>query len=143
MVVRSLKNTVLCFFCLFLFLGTNAGQTLVIEMDKDTISLEETIKVKYQIDDACDASELKFPDFLVVSGPNVSRSISIINGKRTRESSYTVILTPINEGTFTLPTSLCGTELVQPVQIVVRANYESKQTKDEKVRKKRKIKKIR
>lgn len=129
---------------LFLAFGVSQAiaQTLLIEMNKDTISLEETIQVKYVIDDACDASELKFPDFLVVSGPSVSRSISFVNGKRSAESSYTVILTPIQEGTFVLPSTLCGAKVEKPVEIVVKSGYESKELLDAKVRKKRKIKKI-
>lgn len=118
------------------------AQTLNIEMNKDTVSLEESIQVKYTIDDACDASELKFDNFLVVSGPSVSRSISIINGKRTAESSYTVILTPIDEGTYTLPDELCGVKMERPIKIVVIAGYESKESIDQRIRKTRKIKKI-
>ena len=111
-------------------------------MDKDTISLEETISITYKVNESCNASELKFDDFLVVSGPNVSRSISIVNGKKTAESSYSVLLTPINQGTFTLPTSLCGVTVEKPVIVVVIANYESKETVDQRIKASRKIKKI-
>ena len=123
-------------------IGKLHAQTLSIEMNKDTLSLDETIQVTYKINDACDASELQFKDFLVVSGPSVSRSISIVNGKRTAESSYSVILTPIEEGVFELPSSLCGTNIERPVKIVVIAGYESKQTIDERIRSTKKMKKI-
>lgn len=137
-----MKYSILTALFFMLGLQYTFAQQLTIEMNKDTISLEETIQVKYVIDDACDASELKFPEFLVVSGPNVSRSISYVNGKRSAESSYTVVLTPIEEGTYQLPDSLCGVKLEKPVQIVVKSGYESKESLDARVRKKRKIKKI-
>lgn len=133
----SLVCVVLC-FCMF----EGQSQSLTIEMNKDTISLEETIQVQYRVDKSCNASDLKFDDFLVVSGPSISRSVSIVNGKRTAESSFSVLLTPIEEGVYDLPQELCGARLDQPVKIVVIAGYESREAKDARIQSKRKIKKI-
>lgn len=118
------------------------AQSLTIEMDKDTISLEETVQLQYRVDKSCNGNDLKFDNFLVVSGPSISRSISIVNGKRTAESSFSVIITPIEEGVYELPQELCGARLDQPVKIVVIAGYESNEVKERRIRSKRKIKKI-
>lgn len=134
------KLLVCVIFCLWMS-GSNA-QSLTIEMNKDTISLEETVQLQYRVDKSCKGNDLKFDNFLVVSGPSISRSISIVNGKRTAESSFSVIITPIEEGVYELPQELCGARLDQPVKIVVIAGYESNEAKERRIRSKRKIKKI-
>jgi len=127
------------FVCTF---STLQAQTLTIEMDKDTISMEEQIQVIYKIDKSCRGSELKFKDLIVVAGPFTSKSVSIVNGKRTSESTFTFILTAMKEGTFQLPTELCGAKLTTPVEIVAIQGYESQISKDQRIRKARKIRKI-
>jgi len=130
--------------CVIFCLSVTAGysQSLTIEMNKDTISLEETVQLQYRVNKSCNGNDLKFDNFLVVSGPSISRSISIVNGKRTAESSFSVIITPIEEGVYELPQELCGARLDQPVKIVVIAGYESNEAKERRIRSKRKIKKI-
>lgn len=127
------------------FFILNSGvfaQTLTIEVEKDTISMEEQIQVKYTLDKSCKGSELQFKDLIVVAGPYTSKSVSIVNGKKTAESSFTFILTAMKEGTFELPSELCGTKLAKPMKIVAIAGYESHISKDERIRKARKIRKI-
>ena len=135
-----IKLLVCVIFCLSVTGGYS--QSLTIEMNKDTISLEEKVQLQYRVDKSCKGNDLKFDNFLVVSGPSISRSISIVNGKRTAESSFSVIITPIEEGVYELPQELCGARLDQPVKIVVIAGYESNEAKERRIRSKRKIKKI-
>ncbi|BBB32289.1 aerotolerance-related exported protein BatD [Thermotomaculum hydrothermale] len=48
-------------------------------------------------------SSLNFPGFTIVSGPNRSHSISIVNGSMSKKDSLSFVLAPEREGKFTIP----------------------------------------
>ena len=118
------------------------AQDLTIEIERDTINVESKFSVKYSVNESCNARDLKFDNFIVVAGPSISRSISIVNGKRSAETTASYILTPMQEGTFELPSQMCDAKMNKPVKIVALKNYESKEDTDKRIREKRKIKKI-
>lgn len=118
------------------------AQELRIEMDKDTISLEENVKVRYSTNKDCMLNALVFDDFLTVSGPYLSKSLSIINGERTEKVVYEILLTAKDEGVFVLPQEVCGIKAKKPKRIVVKKAYISQEAKQEKIKRTRKLKKI-
>jgi len=136
-----MRKGILLYFLMSLAV-TAFAQDLTIEIERDTINVESKFTVKYTVNESCNASGLKFDNFIVVAGPSVSRSISIVNGKRSAETSATYILTPVEEGTFELPAQMCDAKMTKPVKIVALKGYESKEDTDKRIRTKRKIKKI-
>lgn len=129
--------------CLAMWAGIySMAQDLTIEIERDTINVEAKFSVKYSVNESCDASGMKFENFIVVAGPSISRSISIVNGKRSAETTASYILTPMEEGTFELPSQMCDAKMNKPVKIVALKGYESREDADKRVRAKRKIKKI-
>lgn len=66
------------------------------------------------------------PDFMVVSGPNTSTSISMMNGQTSRSMTYTYILEPIGEGNFFIGPASVETEEgyleTSPIEIMVVPN---------------------
>ncbi len=134
------KHITLCM--LFLSALIAYGQELTIEVERDTINLESDFLVSYTINESCNPTDLKFENFIVVSGPSVSRSISFVNGKRSAETKLRFLLTPIEEGTFELPSQMCDAKMSEPLKIVVKKGYETLEDVDKRIREKRKIKKI-
>ncbi len=119
-----------------------SAQEIKVEIERDTFSLEEQFVVKYTIDKGCSVQNLNFEHFIVVAGPSTSRSLSIVNGKRTAETSMTFLVTAIEEGVFPLPSEMCGIKMKMAPSVVIIKDYETKEDTDLRIRKKRKIKKI-
>jgi predicted transcriptional regulator len=136
-----MKENILLLLCV-LCANLISAQELTIEVERDTFNLEEQFIVKYSIDESCNASNMQFESFIIVSGPSISRSISIVNGKRSAETTATYLLTAIEEGTFELPSEMCGTKMSKPLKIVVKKGYETLEDAEKRIREKRKIKKI-
>ena len=136
-----MKTAILLFLC-YLFAGTVSAQELSIEVERDTFNLEAQFVVKYSVNESCNNTNLKFDNFIIVSGPSISKSISIVNGERSAETSATYLLTPIEEGIFELPSEMCDVNMAKPMKIVIKKGYETKEDADKRIREKRKIKKI-
>jgi len=85
---------------------------------KVTFSIENAPGVQFEAPD--------FPDFYIVSGPNMSSSFSLINGVSTQSISYTYFLEPKAIGVFYIqPASIeSGGEVLEtlPIQIKVAPN---------------------
>lgn len=76
-----------------------------VSVNKDTVLMNNLVKVKYTLKQA-DLKGFETPEFAhfqVVSGPNVSTSVSIVNGDKSQESSYSFYLQPDSPGTWTIP----------------------------------------
>ena len=78
----------------------------------DEVGVNDYFELKYTVENA-DVEDIELPrtnDFVQLSGPNTSTSASVIfsNGKRTqtKTATYTYILEPKREGTFTLPAAV-------------------------------------
>jgi len=92
-----------CLFFLLVSLATATGQSLVATVDKNHLALNETVDITYSFDgNGSNFQPPSFSDFSVLSGPNTSQSMQIINGKVSQSTSYTYYLSPKKEGKFTI-----------------------------------------
>lgn len=135
-------KSIALFICLFLAAWTVQAQQLNIDISHDTIAIGSTFDITYQVDESCIPKAMEFEDFDIVSGPNVSKTMSYTNGILTAETSLSFTLKAREEGTFTLPDSLCDLKSKQEPVIVVSKDTISKGIEKTKPSKKRKIKKI-
>jgi len=74
-------------------------QSFTLEVSSDTVLMDNYIIAKFSIintDGDFEAPE--FRDWDIVSGPNTSSMFSMVNGKTTKQSSYTYYLKPKKEG---------------------------------------------
>lgn len=104
------------------------GGQFYAEISTDTVNLDSYFEVSFiieNIDGKFEAPE--FTDFQVVSGPNTSMSMSIVNNKMTRSSKYSYILKPLNVGRFFIEPAYLISEdenyETEPIEIIV--NYGS------------------
>ena len=131
------------FIILFAFFFTDLqAQSLHIIVDVDTITSEKVFEVSYVLDQSCRPDDMHFDNFDVIYGPNVSKSVSIMNGKRTAETKLTFGLQAVQEGEFILPNEMCGTVVKKAPMITVINGYETKDQRLEKIKSTRTIKKI-
>ncbi|GIV33752.1 MAG: hypothetical protein KatS3mg031_1287 [Chitinophagales bacterium] len=73
-------------------------------VNKRKVSLNGTLQVTFTLENA-DGKNFKppaFHDFTVLSGPNQSTSMQIINGNVSRSISYSYYLRPVKKGTLTI-----------------------------------------
>lgn len=80
-------------------------------VNKTTVAVGETFQITFSVN--TNASGFKgpsFTDFEIVSGPNQSTSMQIINGSVSQSLSYSYYLKPIKEGEFTLPSATITAE---------------------------------
>lgn len=149
---------------------TSYGQNIEFytNVSKDTISTEEVISVKFVIKNGNgDFQAPKILDFDLIAGPNVSSSFSFVNGESSQEMSYEYLFKPRSTGVFAIPPAVLVTDeanletqvveitIVDPDSGIVdtdsspmspyRINetpVESKLSKDEIGKKRRKFRKI-
>jgi len=105
------------------------GQAKVnVEVSADTIRPGEMVTITYTIEngegnfDAPDLSELP-----VISGPNVSTSVIIQNGKKNSSQAYSYILRPQQQGEIIIPEGSYmekgNTQTIEEVRIHVISEY--------------------
>lgn len=109
-----------------------SGQTpkLSVSVSTDTVLLGNHFELKFTIENAS-ASGFEAPDlyeFNIISGPNTSSSISIINGEVSQSASYTYYLEPTEIGVYTIkPAYLTSGDVAletPPIDIIVVPNPE-------------------
>jgi hypothetical protein len=104
---------VACFFC---WVAVAVGQDVQVRatVGSDVVDVQDQFQYTITISGAdsgdAEAPRLRFADFQVVSGPNVSTSFQWINGRTSSSKSITYILLPRREGQFTL----------EPAEITIR-----------------------
>jgi len=93
---------------LFTTLGTLlSAQSCEIYVSSDTILIGNDVLVKYTMENmGGDFSPPPFEDFKIISGPNTSSSVSIINGDRTSKTTYSYYLRPLKEGIIEIPPAI-------------------------------------
>lgn len=103
---------------------------LSVEVSSDTLLLGNYFELKYTIENA-DMSALEVPDlsaFKVLSGPNTSSSISIMNGRMTQKASLAFYLEPPDIGSYTIPPAYLTvdetTVETPPIEIIAIPNPE-------------------
>jgi len=87
-----------------LLLQFSFSQNFTVKLSENVIGLNDSFEIVFTLDGS--GSSFSPPsfseDFVVLSGPNRSNSVQIINGVRTQESTYKYILKPKKEGVFTI-----------------------------------------
>ncbi len=112
-------------------LTTISAQDIVFkqELTQDTILWGNIIQLRYSVENvAGDFEAPSFEGFHVVSGPNVSSSFSMINGRVSQSASYTYYLRPISEGIHQIDAAYLkngdSSWSTSPIEIVVLPNPE-------------------
>jgi len=128
------------FFLIFLLVNSFSFAQKVeftLSVNKDTVLMNNVVQVKYTLKQA-DINDFETPEFThfqVVSGPMVSSSISIVNGDKSQESSYSFYLRPDSPGTWTIPAVSVETDqgvfAAEAKDIVVLPNPDGIQEEDE------------
>ncbi|MGE5806357.1 MAG: BatD family protein [Ignavibacteria bacterium] len=104
MIRNSVKN--IC-ICIFLFQSILLSQSFVSSVSSNTVSPDEQFEATFSFSGR-DVNRIKnfyppdFNNFLVISGPNQSTSMQIINGAVSSKVSYSYYLQPKNIGKYTI-----------------------------------------
>jgi heme exporter protein D len=89
-------------FCVLLLIPTiSFGQSITASANRTSVGVNEQFQITYSVSGS--ASSFTPPnmgDFMVLSGPNQSTSIQMINGTFSQSVSYSYILQPKKSGTF-------------------------------------------
>ena len=83
-----------------------AQATIKVEVSSDTVRVGEVVELKYTFENG--EGQFTPPDMSglpIISGPNVSSSFMIVNGKKSSSQSYTYIFRPDAEGEIIVPKS--------------------------------------
>lgn len=124
--MRVLISTIFSSLLLCSVLAQDANFS--VEVSSDSILYGNYFKVTFTIENgkAINFQAPNFENFTIVSGPNQSSSISIVNGERSQSSSYTYYVEPKEEGLlFIEPASveLDGeAKETEPVSVMVLPN---------------------
>lgn len=113
---------------IFIFGGLQLdAQSLSVNLSSDSILLGNVIQLNFSIEDADGEFEPpQFENMDVVSGPNMSSSIQIINGVRSSKKTISYMLRPKDVGQFFIPPAyLIGEDYnleTQPLELQVYPN---------------------
>ena len=96
------KNLILLLLSLTSFV-THAQISFTASVNKNKVGVNEQFSLTFTINDSGDRFQAPvFSDFTVLSGPSTSSSTTIINGKVSKENSYTYYLRAKKVGLFTI-----------------------------------------
>lgn len=79
--------------------------TFTASADRNRVAMGEQVQITFTLEGSTSGRNFRppsFNDFLVLSGPNQSTSMQFINGQMSASVSYSYILQPRSEGTFTV-----------------------------------------
>ena len=125
------KSLLIC--CLFLSgLFTVQAQNdirFTVSVSTDSVLMGNPFQVQFTVEntDVRNFEAPSFsPDFMVVSGPNQSTSITMVNGQTRQSTSYTYVLDPVGVGSFFIGPATVETNLgyleTNPMEILVVPN---------------------
>jgi len=100
---------------------------MVVEISNDTILMGNYIQLRYTIENASGKFEMPELDgMMLISGPNTSSSMSMINGEVSQSASYTIYLKPIDIGNHGIGPAYINTDAgvleAQPINIIAVDN---------------------
>lgn len=138
--IYIMKKTLFSSLFLAAFFAVNA-QKFTCNVSQRDILLGNYVEVEYRVEGAQNARMTIKPDwagFDIVSGPNQSSSIKMVNGKTDATTSFTWLIEPSDTGNFVIPSATVtvgGTEMTtDPVEVQVFPNpdgiIEKPDTKD-------------
>lgn len=98
-----------------------------VEISSDTILMGNYIQLKYTIENTQGNFEMpELEGMMIISGPNTSSSMSMINGQVSQKASYTVYLKPVDIGNHSIGPAYIETENgvleSQPISIIAVDN---------------------
>jgi len=98
-----MKQFLICTF--FFFFGSSVliaqEGTFKASVSKSEILLGNSFEVRFELDNVDGKFEAPdFKDFVIVSGPNTSMSMSMMNGTTKKQMTYSYILKPREIGTY-------------------------------------------
>jgi len=96
--MRNLSSLIFMLFCGFQAFSQSA--TFTVSVSSDSVLLGNMIAVTFSLENTS-SDDISFPDFVgfsKVSGPNMSSSMSIMNGEMKQSIRYTFYLEPQNVG---------------------------------------------
>ncbi len=109
-------------------LSAQEGARFTVEVSSDSILMGNYFKVTFTLESA-QGDEFEAPqfrDFDIISGPNYSSSLSIMNGESSQTVSYSYYLRPREVGNYYIePASIAvGDEILEtlPVEVIVVPN---------------------
>jgi len=125
------KSLLIC--CLFLSgLFTVQAQNdirFTVSVSTDSVLMGNPFQVQFTVEntEVRDFEAPSFsPDFMVVSGPNQSTSITMVNGQTRQSTSYSYLLDPVGVGSFFIGPATVETDLgyleTNPMEILVVPN---------------------
>ncbi|MCU0406799.1 MAG: BatD family protein [Ignavibacteriaceae bacterium] len=123
------NNFLLLSVCyIFLVLQTNFAQEFTASVNETTVGDNERFQVSFtfsgkSINNLSKFSPPAFENFLILSGPNQSTSIQIINGAQSASLTYSFVVQPKSVGTFTIGSAgieqAGNTYKTEPIKITV------------------------
>ncbi|MCU0332008.1 MAG: BatD family protein [Ignavibacteriaceae bacterium] len=123
------NNFLLLSVCyIFLVLQTNFAQDFTASVNETTVADNERFQVSFtfsgkSINNLSKFSPPAFENFLILSGPNQSTSIQIINGAQSASLTYSFVVQPKSVGTFTIGSAgieqAGNTYKTEPIKITV------------------------
>ena len=124
-IVYILSALVFIFFMTFSFTA-QAQSSFTASVDKDQVSLGDYFQLTFTFEGSQGGKNFhppSFNDFMVLSGPNQSTRMQIVNGSVSSSISYSYILQPRDEGKFTIGAASIENEgrkfQTQPIAIEV------------------------
>ena len=97
-----LRILTICF--IYLITVDAHAQSFSIDVSSDSLLVGNYIKVSFISENSDGQFEApQFEGMQVLGGPNMSSSISIVNGNKSSTISYSYLLQPIDVGSYTIP----------------------------------------
>lgn len=96
-------KTYLVFFCLSWYSIGAFGQSLEVNVSFDTLYLGNSLKITFTAENTNGDIAVDLTGLPIVSGPNTSSSISIMNGQRSATQEITYYAKPTQVGPLTIP----------------------------------------
>lgn len=96
-------KTYLVFFCLSWYSIGVFGQSLEVNVSFDTLYLGNSLKITFTAENTNGDIAVDLTGLPIVSGPNTSSSISIMNGQRSATQEITYYAKPTQVGPLTIP----------------------------------------
>lgn len=129
----AIVNTLLISFLLIVLPAQSWAGTLDSVVNRNQISLNETLNLTVSYDAQVDSSSLDLSvletEFEVLSSsPQSSNAVSVVNGKTTRQAStvWTILLAAKKTGTLTIPSFSIGSDRSKTISIEVGDGAQAK-----------------
>ncbi|MCB0685724.1 MAG: BatD family protein [Saprospiraceae bacterium] len=109
--MKNIISAILLLVTPLLLIAQKDDQSFEVKISSDSILLGNYLEVRYTVKNVQGKFEPpKFEDFDIVSGPNQSTSVSIINGHSSQTASYSYFIKPRTTGLLHLEPAYLNTD---------------------------------